>query len=140
MLICSQRTFRAVFRRHNDHTRFAFVRQLSTSTNTTISDILKQVSDGKLLPSEAETLLLQRSSNGKLQSEEASPEEILKSFADLDHSRSSRTGFPEAVFGAGKTPDQISRIIDDMARNFNEIVESGRSQVTSSQRAILATR
>jgi NCAIR mutase (PurE)-related protein len=138
MLSCFQRAVRVVGRKHNNF-RFCFIRQFSTK-NTDISDILKQVGDGKLSPSEAETMLLQHNLNGKLQSSEPSPDEVLKSFANLDHSRSSRTGFPEAVFGAGKTPDQISRIIDDMARNFNEIVESGQSQVTSSQRAILATR
>jgi NCAIR mutase (PurE)-related protein len=54
-----------------------------------------------------------------------SPEETLKSFVNLDHSQSSRTGFPEAVFAAGKTPDQVARILDDMARNMNEQIIQG---------------
>ena len=31
-------------------------------------------------------------------------------FAKIDHQRESRTGFPEVVYGAGKTPDQIAEI------------------------------
>ncbi|HSG01536.1 MAG TPA: nickel pincer cofactor biosynthesis protein LarB [Vicinamibacterales bacterium] len=31
-------------------------------------------------------------------------------FARVDHHRASRQGFPEVVFGQGKTPDQIARI------------------------------
>ena len=41
----------------------------------------------------------------------------LSSFANLDHDRASRTGYPEAVFGQGKTPSQIHVILDSMARN-----------------------
>jgi NCAIR mutase (PurE)-related protein len=135
---------RAVFRKRS-HRFCASGRQFSTNScelgnETSIKDILNQVSDGRLRPSEAETMILHhRSKDTKMQPE--SPEEVLNSFANLDHSRPSRTGFPEAVFGSGKTPDQITRIIDDMARNFNDMVSSGKLRtVTSSQRAILATR
>mmetsp|Transcript_32708 Transcript_32708/g.36605 ORF Transcript_32708/g.36605 Transcript_32708/m.36605 type:complete len:312 (-) Transcript_32708:175-1110(-) len=69
-----------------------------------------------------------------------SPEELLKSFADLDHDRSRRTSFPEAVFGQGKTPNQIASILDDMARHFNERVLENDGKIESSQRVILATR
>ena len=30
-------------------------------------------------------------------------------FANVDHHRSLRQGFPEVVFGAGKTPEQVAR-------------------------------
>jgi NCAIR mutase (PurE)-related protein len=33
-------------------------------------------------------------------------------FAKVDHHRALRRGFPEAVFGAGKTPEQIAAIVD----------------------------
>jgi NCAIR mutase (PurE)-related protein len=33
-------------------------------------------------------------------------------FARVDHHRSARTGFPEVVFGQGKSPDQIARIAE----------------------------
>jgi hypothetical protein len=32
-------------------------------------------------------------------------------FANIDHHRALRRGFPEAVFGAGKTPEQIAEIV-----------------------------
>ena len=40
---------------------------------------------------------------------EAAPIERL-AFATLDHQRALRTGFPEVVFGQGKTPDQLVQI------------------------------
>src|SRR5262249_60596443 len=36
-------------------------------------------------------------------------------FARLDHHRSLRNGFPEVVFGEGKTPEQILTIAERMA-------------------------
>jgi NCAIR mutase (PurE)-related protein len=44
-------------------------------------------------------------------------EGVLSSFANLDHGRARRAGFPEAVFGQGKTPSQVHAILDDMARS-----------------------
>ena len=32
-------------------------------------------------------------------------------FAKIDHHRSLRTGFPEVIWGLGKTPDQIVQIM-----------------------------
>ncbi|MBQ9060067.1 MAG: nickel pincer cofactor biosynthesis protein LarB [Firmicutes bacterium] len=46
-------------------------------------------------------------------------------FANVDHHRAIRTGFPEVIFGQGKTPEQIRDI-------FKELVERGRN--------IMATR
>jgi hypothetical protein len=101
-----------------------------SSETDLLASILEKVREGRLQPSEAETLI----KNGA----ESTPEAILKSFANLDHSRSSRTGFPEAVFAAGKTPDQVACILDDMARNLNEQILNG--DIDDVQRAILATR
>ncbi|MBW1650598.1 MAG: nickel pincer cofactor biosynthesis protein LarB [Deltaproteobacteria bacterium] len=39
-------------------------------------------------------------------------------FANIDHHRSIRKGFPEVIFGAGKTAEQIAGIIEKMI--FNE--------------------
>jgi NCAIR mutase (PurE)-related protein len=36
--------------------------------------------------------------------------------ATLDHQRALRTGFPEVVFGQGKSPDQVVRIVSRLAR------------------------
>jgi len=70
--------------------------------------------------------------------------QLLESFANLDHGRSRRTGFPEAVFAEGKTPNQVARILDDMARSANEELlrggGAGDRGETTNNAAILATR
>ena len=38
------------------------------------------------------------------------PYESLNGFANLDHHRLLRTGFPEVIFAKGKTPDQVVEI------------------------------
>jgi NCAIR mutase (PurE)-related protein len=44
-------------------------------------------------------------------------------FAKVDHHRALRTGFPEAVFGAGKTPEQVAAIVDRIVtRGHNALV------------------
>mmetsp|Transcript_20606 Transcript_20606/g.37230 ORF Transcript_20606/g.37230 Transcript_20606/m.37230 type:complete len:321 (+) Transcript_20606:125-1087(+) len=71
------------------------------------------------------------------------PDEILSSFANLDHRRASRTGFPEAVFGQGKTPTQIHSILDSMAKNVNEQIgdaDENNNAVSTVSTAIIATR
>jgi len=57
-------------------------------------------------------------------------------FAKLDFQRAQRAGFPEAVFGSGKTPEQIALILDEMAAHANLAMENG----DESQGPILATR
>jgi hypothetical protein len=89
--------------------------------------ILEQVKEGSVSPSDAVGFI----------SEETTNEEVLRSFANLDHSRSQRTGFPEAVFAQGKTPQQVAKILDDMARSTNESAATGEYSTSS---AILATR
>ena len=66
--------------------------------------------------------------------------ELLSSFANLDHTRNQRTGFPEAVFAQGKTPHQISTILDDMAANINNNMINNNDKSNSPTNAILATR
>jgi hypothetical protein len=44
-------------------------------------------------------------------------------FAEIDHHRALRTGFPEVVYGAGKTPEQIAAIAEKLvARNESLLV------------------
>jgi NCAIR mutase (PurE)-related protein len=62
-------------------------------------ELLEKVKRGELLPDEAAARLA------------TLPYEDL-GFAKLDHHRALRRGFPEAVFGAGKTPEQIVAIVD----------------------------
>jgi NCAIR mutase (PurE)-related protein len=43
-------------------------------------------------------------------------------FAQLDHHRSIRRGFPEVVFGQGKTPEQIARLAARLARQGQNVL------------------
>jgi NCAIR mutase (PurE)-related protein len=52
-------------------------------------------------------------------------------FARLDHHRALRKGFPEVVFGEGKTPDQVAKIVDRL------IAGSGQAIVTRTNAAIV---
>ena len=40
--------------------------------------------------------------------------EPVDDFAHIDHHRALRTGFPEVIWGPGKTPDQIAQIMEVM--------------------------
>ena len=57
---------------------------------------------------------------------EPTPDERLAAFATLDTDRASRRGYPEAVYCAGKTPEQVGLIAADAAQ---------RDQVTLFTRA-----
>jgi len=59
------------------------------------------VADGRLDPAEAERQVLQVVSATSIEN---------LGFARLDHHRADRQGFPEVVFGQGKTPDQVAQI------------------------------
>jgi hypothetical protein len=43
-------------------------------------------------------------------------------FAKVDHHRALRRGFPEAVFGAGKAPEQVSAIVDRIAERGQNVI------------------
>ena len=43
-------------------------------------------------------------------------------FAKVDHHRPLRTGFPEVVLGLGKTPQQVSRIVESLAGKGNPVL------------------
>jgi NCAIR mutase (PurE)-related protein len=43
-------------------------------------------------------------------------------FANVDHHRALRQGFPEVVFGAGKTVEQVGRIVESMHKNEHNIL------------------
>ena len=62
-----------------------------------LTQLLQQVANGELAPDRAVERL------------KTLPYEDL-GFAKVDHHRALRQGFPEVVFGAGKTPEQISAI------------------------------
>jgi hypothetical protein len=76
-------------------------------TRLELQDLLQDVQAGRLTPEAAHGRLLQFLRQA--------PFEDL-GFARVDHHRSVRQGFPEVIFGPGKTPDQIAdiaaRIVD----------------------------
>ncbi|MFO0210727.1 MAG: 1-(5-phosphoribosyl)-5-amino-4-imidazole-carboxylate carboxylase, partial [Pseudanabaena sp.] len=61
--------------------------------------------------------LLETVATGELSPESALEElkylhyESVGDFAKIDHHRNLRTGFPEVIFGLGKTPEQIVQIM-----------------------------
>ncbi|WP_017326908.1 nickel pincer cofactor biosynthesis protein LarB [Synechococcus sp. PCC 7336] len=65
-------------------------------------------------------LLLQNVASGTVSPEEAAaklkfaPFEQVGDFARIDHQRPMRNGIPEAVWGPGKTPEQISQILQNL--------------------------
>lgn len=111
--------------------RVARRRVVGCRLSSSLSDILRQLQEGTLDVQQAEELISARN--------QADPEEALQSFANLDHGRAMRTGFPEAVFAAGKTPKQVAVILDDMAKHVNLSLSQGRRDSVAST-AILATR
>ena len=70
-------------------------------TRLELRGILEQVQTGALTPEAAHGRLLQFLRHG--------PFEDL-GFARIDHHRSIRQGFPEVIFGLGKTPQQVGAI------------------------------
>jgi pyridinium-3,5-biscarboxylic acid mononucleotide synthase len=72
-------------------------------TRPQLREILDQVKAGNLTPEAAQTRILQFLRHA--------PFEDL-GFARVDHHRSIRQGFPEVVFGLGKTPAQIASIAE----------------------------
>ena len=80
-------------------------------------DLLNAVRAGSVTPDEAGKRL------------ETLPYEDL-GFAKVDHHRALRRGFPEAIFGAGKTPEQIAAIVDRIVvRGQNVIVTRTTGEV-----------
>ena len=83
------------------------------------------------MSSESLRNLLESVANGRIAPERAL--ETLQSFsvrsvgdfARIDSHRSLRTGFPEAIYGAGKTPEQIVRIMSAM-RDTSDVVMATR--------------
>ncbi|MBI4427741.1 MAG: nickel pincer cofactor biosynthesis protein LarB [Ignavibacteriales bacterium] len=55
--------------------------------------------------------------------------EILEQFARLDVHRRERTGIPEAIFAEGKTPDQVTRMLDSLAEKSGYALATRVSEV-----------
>ncbi len=74
-----------------------------------LADILDRVAKGLISPDDAQASL-----------KGMAFEDI--DYAHIDHHRSLRKGFPEVIFGQGKTPDQIIGIMGSMAKNEEVIL------------------
>lgn len=69
--------------------------------------------------------VLKRVQNGELSVEEAKKQLATYEnlgFAKVDHHRKRRQGFPEAIYGEGKSAEQISRIISAIEQNGDAIL------------------
>src|SRR5687767_5499957 len=49
-------------------------------------------------------------------------------FANVDHHRSLRQGFPEVIFGSGKTVEQVGRIVESMYQHEHNILVTRATQ------------
>ncbi len=76
------------------------------SLPSSLADVLEAVRTGQLAPADAEPHI--RAAFAREATENLH-------FARVDHDRAARQGFPEVIFGQGKTPDQIARIADAIA-------------------------
>jgi NCAIR mutase (PurE)-related protein len=74
-----------------------------------VEELLKAVAEGRLSPREAAERL------------KSLPFEDL-GFAKVDHHRALRRGFPEVVYGGGKTPEQIAAIVERIAERGQNVL------------------
>jgi len=80
------------------------------------------------MESQALNALLNAVANGEISPETAQEKlknlafEPIADFAKVDHHRALRTGFPEVIWGPGKTPDQIAQIMLAMNNRANVIM------------------
>ncbi len=91
----------------------------------TLKTLLHSVKDGALSPEDAAARLA------------TLPYEDL-GFAKVDHHRALRRGFPEAVFGAGKTPEQIAAIVERIAARGQRVLVT--RTVPEAHQKVLAVR
>ncbi|MEB3277969.1 MAG: nickel pincer cofactor biosynthesis protein LarB [Lyngbya sp.] len=75
-----------------------------------LQDLLESVANGQVSPTEA------------LQKIKHFDFEPVGDFARIDHHRKLRTGFPEVIWGPGKTPEQIIEIIQAMRQHHPTVM------------------
>lgn len=91
----------------------------------TLKELLERVRDGGLTPEAAAQRLA------------TLPYEDL-GFAKIDHHRALRRGFPESVFGGGKTPEQVVAIVERIAARGQRVLVTRTSSEV--HRAVLGVR
>ncbi len=80
-----------------------------------LQNILNEVAEGKMDPQEAMAQL-----------KELPYQDI--GFANIDQHRNIRTGYPEAIYCEGKTPEQVAAIIDKMKEKNSNILGTRASE------------
>ena len=83
-----------------------------------MEDILKQVQSGTLSIEEAKVKLATYENLG---------------FAKVDHHRKKRQGFPETIYGEGKSAEQISAIISAIRANNDYVLVTRITEEKSSE-------
>jgi len=78
-----------------------------------MEDILRQVQQGEITVDEAKQQLATYENLG---------------FAKVDHHREKRQGFPETIYGEGKSAEQISAIISAISKKSNDVLVTRISQ------------
>ena len=80
--------------------------------------------------------LLKNVKNGQTTIEEAL--DVLKNFpytdlgfAKIDHHREMRTGYPEVIYCAGKSIDQVKEIVRVMSEKENNVIDTRANQAMS---------
>jgi len=86
--------------------------------------LLQAVRDGRLSPADARARLSGRDA-----------EDI--GFATIDHDRQARTGWPEVVFGSGKTPEQVAAISERIAAHGHNVLVT---RTSAEAHRLVATR
>src|SRR5258708_21781958 len=82
---------------------------VATVNASELDALLKAVRDGQVSPADARARLAGYA-----------VEDL--GFATIDHAREARTGWPEVVFGAGKTPDQVAAIAERIAARRHNVL------------------
>src|SRR4051812_22201003 len=85
-------------------------------------DLLEQVASGKMAPERALDAL-------SFEAAESLP------FATIDHHRALRQGFPEVIFGEGKTDDQVVTIAERILEHGNGVLAT-RVAPSAAQRVL----
>jgi len=106
-----------------------------------LNKILYEVKYGNMSLQSAEKVLVENIESIRCSStNHDSTMKALHCFVNSDHARAKRTGFPEVIFGKGKTGEQISLILDDMAGHINELMRKEPNTEEHVCTTILATR
>ncbi len=75
--------------------------------NAVLRSLFEDIASGQISPDDA-LLKLSRPDLSLANKQRQEVEDI--GFAQIDHQRERRTGFPEVIYGEGKTPDQVAEI------------------------------